>query len=637
MEYKDLINHGLLVLLILAAIPATALDDHAFSSPTVEVTASGVPDLANWTDDLSQWVIDGIAKVKTSLGGVPETNPPTGYDSFIFVSNGNGPHSSMSMEFEIPAGTPPIRLVMHYQFVSDEFPRPTSATNFYDVAELTLDTPAGQTQTILHQESRNPQNNGLSWPTLSRLFGFSDPDLPSTNNKVGGTGWHPVGHTIDPATDGTGTYRLTLTVSDAGSGGDAIDSAFLLAIVSSLDLEKNLGCAQDMHGNPCNAATGNKFQAETDYEGRGPFPLRFTRFYNSLAEREGFLGAKWQSNLERRLVADSDTLETITQAELIRANGRVDTFQYDRDTERFLPDPDVQADLTLNSNTDGTVLGWHYTENDHEEEYDAAGRLTRETTRTGLTQSYTYDGNRLTGVSDHFGRTLTFTYHPDGLLASLTGPDGNRYEYRYANNLLQRVTLAATEPPGDALEGTYREYHYEDSQFPQLLTGITDENTNRYATWRYNADGLVTSSEHAGGSDQTRFEYLTGNQTRITNAKGDERLHTYAVMHGIKKLTRIDANIPGVGPVHARFSYHADGYLENQRDFAGTVHHFEYDPDRGLEVLRTEAQGSPAERTITTEWHPNFRVPLMITEPKKITTFTYDDHGRRLTRQETNR
>ena len=53
---------------------------------------------------------------------------------------------------------------------------------------------------------------------------------------------------------------------------------------------------------------------------------------------------------------------------------------------------------------------------------------------------------------------------------------------------------------------------------------------------------------------------------------------------------------------------------------------------RGLELSRTEASGTPQERTIVTQWHPQFRLPTKITEPNKITEYTYDVQGHQLSR-----
>jgi YD repeat-containing protein len=79
-------------------------------------------------------------------------------------------------------------------------------------------------------------------------------------------------------------------------------------------------------------------------------------------------------------------------------------------------------------------------------------------------------------------------------------------------------------------------------------------------------------------------------------------------------------------------TYDANGFVASRTDFNDIVTTFVND-SRGLQTSRTEAVGTPEERTITTEWHPTFRLPIRITEPGKITTFTYDAQGRLLERK----
>lgn len=58
---------------------------------------------------------------------------------------------------------------------------------------------------------------------------------------------------------------------------------------------------------------------------------------------------------------------------------------------------------------------------------------------------------------------------------------------------------------------------------------------------------------------------------------------------------------------------------------------YEHDTARTLETSRTEAYGTANERTIETEWHSTFRLPLEIHEPGRDIEFTYDGNGNVLT------
>jgi Domain of unknown function (DUF6531) len=80
------------------------------------------------------------------------------------------------------------------------------------------------------------------------------------------------------------------------------------------DLGKQLGEPRACVGDPCDPATGNKYLADADYVGSGPFPLRFVRYYNALdfdsnqqaAGIRNRLGPAWHSSYERRVDSFSD-------------------------------------------------------------------------------------------------------------------------------------------------------------------------------------------------------------------------------------------------------------------------------------------------------------------------------------------
>ena len=59
--------------------------------------------------------------------------------------------------------------------------------------------------------------------------------------------------------------------------------------------------ASSAAGNPIMIATGNKVQFETDYVGKGDFPLSIRRTYNRAWTGTSEFGEKWMSNFSRRL------------------------------------------------------------------------------------------------------------------------------------------------------------------------------------------------------------------------------------------------------------------------------------------------------------------------------------------------
>ncbi len=252
---------------------------------------------------------------------------------------------------------------------------------------------------------------------------------------------------------------------------------------------KQLGCSADASvGNPCDPASGNKYQSETDFQSNDG-TLSFVRHYNSGSMANHGFGAGWTSNLHRRLEIAGNTVV------VRRGTGR--GAMWSNTNTGWTGD----ADSTLQFAQDAT--GYTLTRaNNDTERYDLNGKLVSETTATGLTTQYAYDTNgRLETVTGPFGHTLTFAYQPtNGRLDTLTDSAGNVYRYGYTTQGSSYVLSEVTYPdetPGNTTDNPKRIYHYEDPSFPDFLTGITDENGDRFATFAYDANGRAQSTEHA--------------------------------------------------------------------------------------------------------------------------------------------
>jgi uncharacterized protein RhaS with RHS repeats len=73
--------------------------------------------------------------------------------------------------------------------------------------------------------------------------------------------------------------------------------------------------------------------------------------------------------------------------------------------------------------------------------------------------------------------------------------------------------------------------------------------------------------------------------------------------------------------------YSPNGNMASRVDANGNQTAYIYDLSRDLPLSCTEAVGTPQERTINTSWHTTFRLPLSISEPNRLTQFTYDAKG----------
>jgi RHS repeat-associated protein len=376
---------------------------------------------------------------------------------------------------------------------------------------------------------------------------------------------------------------------------------------------------------PINVATGSKYENEIDYVSTGSSPLVLSRSYNSADTSISTFGVSWRGSYSRSVSAPyygtfiiNGSYIYSNAVDVTRDDGKVLTF-YQNGTQ-WLPDSDVNSKLIQLSN------GWQYTTGlDEVEIYNANGQLTSVADRAGLTQNLGYDAQgHLISVTNPFGRSLSFAYTGSNV-SSVTVPNGGVYAYSYdANNNLSIVTYP---------DKTQRKFVYENAAFPHALTGVIDENANRYSTDAYDSAGRDISNQLAGGVNQYTldYSYLTYGYVPVKDALGVTRTSTFTNINQVALETLMSQSClscpAGYATTKSATSYDANGNIISQTDFNGNVTTYTYDTTRNLQLSRTEAAGTPQARTITTAWHATFRLPATITEPTKTTTFSYDKKG----------
>ena len=346
-------------------------------------------------------------------------------------------------------------------------------------------------------------------------------------------------------------------------------------------------------------------------------------------------------------------------------------YEYSLVNGAWVGDADVVGTLTdTGMDVSGNPTGWNFVnENDEIEEYDSSGKFIAITNPAGVTQTLTYScmtvsvscpvatpttvapvSGLLITVTDSAGRQLNFTYDGSSRVSTMTDPSGGVYNYTYdTNSNLTSVTYP---------DGKVRTYLYGEAanvsatpatgvSYVNALTGIIDENGNRYASWTYDAQGKATSSEHGSfgsGIDHIGLAYGTpdasGNSTTsVTDPRDILRSYTFSTILGVVKNNGIIGQ-PCNGCVEA-YTYDANGNVASRTDFNGHMTTYAYDLTRNLEISRTEgltAAGAktPAARTILTTWDPVYRLPASITEQDtsgasaitlRSTTFNYDASG----------
>ena len=387
--------------------------------------------------------------------------------------------------------------------------------------------------------------------------------------------------------------------------------------------------------NPVNAATGNKYTAETDIVLSSG--ISFLRAYNSNNLSGGVkIGNNWHHSYQRELYTNP---ETVTAT---RTDGKLVYFR--------LVGSDwinqLQNNEYLNSIDDGNgnIIGWQLTNiNDTVEKYDAAGKLLSVTGRDGRTQTLIYDtNNQLVTVTDDIGRELNFTFDGSGRIDTLTDPAGGIYTYGYdaASNL-----VSVTYP-----DNKTRVYHYNEQAYtnntdlPRALTGITDENGIRYATYTYDTSGRAIVTEHAGGVNRHALNYDSSSNTVVTDPLGSQYTYNFQTILGVAKSTgQSQPAGSGCSAVSSATTYDVNGNAASRADFNGNKTCYAYDLTRNLEIARVEGLSSgsscpadvvnytPApgtsERKIVTNWHVDFRMPVQVTEDGRETTMAYDTYG----------
>ena len=422
-----------------------------------------------------------------------------------------------------------------------------------------------------------------------------------------------------PVNTGVGPtlYYLIDTLGPCGSSGSGGN---LKGLGDPADSPGACNC-----GDPISVGTGNLFEQVADYQTAGPNQLGFTRYYNSMSAPTTFaasLGANWRSTYDRYLRIGSATSVTAERADGQQLNFTLSGSAWTTDT-------DTDVKLT-NSGTTWTLTDASDTVETYKTSSATEALLQTVRARNGYTQTLQYNGsNQLTAVTDSFQRQLSFTYS-GGLLQSVTTPDGLvlTYDYTGSGAASQLASVSYSTSPV-----TSQTYLYENAALPNALTGIIDENGNRYATWTYDSKGRALTSQHAGGADLNQVAYNDTDGSRtLTSPLGAQTVYKFTTLQGVPKITEIDRVATATTTAAARkITYDSNGYMASQTDWNGNLTTYVNDV-HGQPTSVVEASGTAQARTTTITYHPTFHLLAKIVQPGLTTSFTYDTNGELLTK-----
>ncbi|MFZ6780386.1 hypothetical protein ACO0LD_26425, partial [Undibacterium sp. Ji83W] len=437
--------------------------------------------------------------------------------------------------------------------------------------------------------------------------------------------------------------------------------------------------AKDKKGNPVSVSTGTKTEEALDYSGAPD--LEFVRDYRS--DRQGWSNNYQIVGFDAATAAQNGTSNTMysllpcyagidtyfnepycfpqvsnafskppgtvtNEFVMARGNGRVQVFGNANDLN---PPADINDRVVKLVDGNGVLTGWavYRASTDATEYLDLNGRLIRVVQRNGMQKVFTYSdastplniapkAGLLLTVSNHFNQKLTFTYDLQGRMATMKDPAGGITSYAYdeASSVGSSNNLTSVTYP----DGKKRVYWYNEqdktngANLPLALTGITDENGVRFATWTYDSTGRALSSEHAGGVEKYTFASRgAGGNPAFTDPLGVNTEYAYTPVLNQMKLY-FEKRTAGSAILMKESSFDANGNLSFSPDNKGIRTKYTYDT-RNLETQRVEAVDYVYDaQTTTTSWHANYRIPVQINTPLLKTSYTHDTNGNVLTKTE---
>lgn len=439
------------------------------------------------------------------------------------------------------------------------------------------------------------------------------------------------GGAIGGTTDGNGEFHFTyvppyLPTLDQviASCSGCINTAQKPITVETCDV------CEGKKGNPISIATGEKEQAETDWSDPGAHPLSLVRHYRSFANTGSGLGQRWSHSWAA--AASTANLEATVRF----GDGSKVLFKRGAPGAAWVADN--QRDAFFESSA-----GFVYVRANDESRwsFDGTGKLQSIVQRNGWVMALAYNANHLlASVTNAFGRVLKFAYDEQGRLTHVVAPDGKVIGYTYdASSRLAGVLYP---------DGTRRSYSYEDARWPLALTGITDESGVRYATFGYDEVGRAISTEHAGGVERYTVTYPSGmdasvgglvagsgaepalrrSALQVTGPLGTAQ--SYAWQGGNGQVRLLGASGAFEGGKVANRTFVGPSLTESETDFLGVSIAHTWDLGRQLKIATIQAPGRPEAQTTTTQWHPSFRLPVLVTEAGRSTAYGYDNLGNKL-------
>lgn len=412
----------------------------------------------------------------------------------------------------------------------------------------------------------------------------------------------------------------------------------------------NAGGTDTGAGNPINVINGNKYQLEVDMAALpGELGLELVRHYNSANARViGALGAGWRLSYETELYVIGQTIQ------VLQADGTRLIFDIDAADPSHCTGADPAAghiQIRHGRSASGQRQReyiWYWTHGPHagrKLHFNAAGKLEQIVAASGAVLTVQRGpAGELLRITDPQGRSLKLNWASRADVARAQAQQGGgyfagvqsidtplgRFAYRHggsgdqsadasraqAANLVEVAVPTHVEAGRQAhpwanrsasSSSVRRLYHYEDAQWPQMLTGISvqgagsdgQQQDQRLSTYLYNARGQAILSvkgrpaelardasgqplaparlQEGSGQEQVTLQYLEpalptrAGTTLLANSLGQHTVYRHQIIAGqFRLLEARGAGCARCGPVNMRYDYDALGRMTGWQQLAPT-------------------------------------------------------------------
>jgi len=370
-------------------------------------------------------------------------------------------------------------------------------------------------------------------------------------------------------------------------------------------------------GDPVNVTTGNMYLEQTDFQlpGAGE-AIDVTRTYNSSSQDINLFGRGWSSPYDRSVQTINSQLKRLNLGD-----GRSVYFVPSGTAGVFVPlEPDFRSSLTANNDGTTTVVlkdGRIY-------QFNSAGRLAYIQDLNGNQTVMNYTSGALASIVDPFGRTIIVTTDGNGQVVSLSDSIGTIASYAYGSS---QELSSVTYPDGSGYQ-----FNYTQQGSDLLLSSVTDALGNIVSAHTYDNQGRAISSEREGGMEHFDFEYLTPNETKVTDGLGRVGTYQFLNIHGRKVVTRIAGACTCGGSSEIKtWNYDDQLNLVSQVDGLGHKWIFTHDSNGNM-TGKADNSGLQGFYSYTY----NSRGQMLTSEDSlgDLTTLTYDTAGNLLSRED---